>query len=255
MRIGTTMMAGMIALSLTGCATKKYVTQTVQPVEQRVSQTETKNSEQDKLIASQGTQIDEIDKDLSRTKENLRDTDAKAVAAGQAAQQAGQRADQAQQSADGARSLAQQGMDKTTVLERNIEAMNKYDMVKSETVLFAFGQSKLTDDSKQKLTEFAKSADGLERYVIEIQGFTDKVGASAYNDTLSQQRAQAVARFLVDQNKVPVRSITMLGLGSAMPVGDEKTSEGRKQDRRVEVRLYVPEKGTGNTVASVQDQQ
>lgn len=244
------MMAGAIALSLTGCATKKFVTQTVQPVDQRVSQTETKNGEQDKLIASQGTQIDEMDKDLSRTKENLKDTDAKAVAAGQKADQAGQKADQAQQSADGAKTLAQQGLDKTATIERNMEAMNKFQMVKTDTILFAFGQSKLTDDSKQKLADFAQATQGLDRYVIEIQGFTDKVGSSNYNNTLSEQRAQTVARNLVDQNKVPVRSITMLGLGSAMPVGDEHTRAGRKQDRRVEVRLYVPETASGSSVAS-----
>ena len=67
-----TLMTGALALSLvgTGCATKKYVAKTVAPVEQRVTGTETKNGEQDKQIAGQGTQIQELGTDLSRTKKN-----------------------------------------------------------------------------------------------------------------------------------------------------------------------------------------
>src|SRR3984957_5535555 len=78
------MLTGALALSLlgTGCATKKYVAKSVAPVEQRVSGTETKNGEQDKQIASQGTQLQELDTDLSRTKEKLGDTDRKATEAG-----------------------------------------------------------------------------------------------------------------------------------------------------------------------------
>ena len=90
--VGT--IAGALALSLltAGCATKKYVAKTVAPVEQRVTGTENKNSEQDKQIASQGTQIGELDTDASRTKEKLSDTDAKAVQASEAAKAADQKA-------------------------------------------------------------------------------------------------------------------------------------------------------------------
>ena len=88
------MMAGAMALSLlgTGCATKKYVAKTVAPVEQRVTGTETKNTEQDKQIASQGAEIQETDRDLSKTKEALADTTNTANQANQAAKAADQKA-------------------------------------------------------------------------------------------------------------------------------------------------------------------
>src|SRR5277367_211435 len=100
----TSMMTGALALSLlaTGCATKKYVAKTVAPVEQRVTGTETKNAEQDKLIASQGSEIEDLDRGLSQTKEKLSDTDNKATQAGEAAKAADQKAANAQQAADGA---------------------------------------------------------------------------------------------------------------------------------------------------------
>jgi OOP family OmpA-OmpF porin len=240
-------MTGAVALSLlgTGCATKKYVAKTIAPVEQRVSGTETKNQEQDKTIASQGTEIQDLDRDLSRTKEKLNDTDNKANQGLQAAKAADQKAadartaaDSAQQSANGAKTFAEQGLDR---LGRTVDGMNKFQMAKNETVLFKVNSDKLTDEGKQQLDELAKQATGMDRYVIEVQGFTDKTGNATYNDMLSQRRAEAVARYLTNQYKIPVRNITMLGEGYAQPVADDKTRDGRKQNRRVEVKLWVPE--------------
>jgi outer membrane protein OmpA-like peptidoglycan-associated protein len=240
--------AAVAALSLlgTGCATKKYVAQTVAPIDARVTSTETKNTEQDKLIADHGKSIEELDRSVSRTREQLRDTDAKAIAANEAAAKADQKADGAWKAADGAKSLAQQGLDANAQLARTVDAMNKYQVLKTETVLFAVNQYSLTEDAKAQLEELAKSAGGLDRYVIEVQGFTDKSGTVTINERLSQQRAQEVARYLANEYKIPVRSISLLGSGYAQPVADDKTREGRKLNRRVEVRLYVPEAATAS---------
>jgi outer membrane protein OmpA-like peptidoglycan-associated protein len=244
----TSKIATIAALSLlgTGCATKKYVAQTVAPIDARVTGTETKNTEQDKMIADHGKSIEEMDRGLSRTREQLKDTDSKAIAAGEAAAKADQKADGAWKAADGAKSLAQQGLDANAQLARTVDAMNKYQVLKTETVLFSFNQAKLTDDAKSQLEELAKSTDGLDRYVIEVQGFTDKTGSIMANESLSQARAAEVARYLANEYKIPVRSISMLGSGYALPVADDKTREGRKLNRRVEVRLFVPETATAS---------
>lgn len=243
----TGMMGAALTLSLlgTGCATKKYVAKTIAPVEQRVSGTETKNGEQDKTIASQGSEIEGLDKSLSQTKEKLTDTDNKATQAGEAAKAADQKAgnaqtaaDGARQAADGARTFAEQGL---TRLDQNIQAANKYQMLKSESVLFGFNKDTLNDDGKAQLDDLAKQVNGMDRFVIEVQGFTDKSGSPNYNETLSERRAQTVARYLANEYKIPVRSISMLGSGYAQPVADDKTRDGRKQNRRVEVRIWIPE--------------
>jgi len=244
----TAQIAAMLGLSLlgTGCATKKYVAQTVAPIDARVTGTETKNTDQDKQIAEHGKNIEELDRSASRTREQLKDTDAKAVAAGEAAAKADQKADGAWKAADGAKSLAQQGLDANAQLARTVDAMNKFQVLKTETVLFAVNQSALNKDAKAQIEELAKSTEGLDRYVIEVQGFTDKTGSPAINGRLSQQRAQEVARVLAAEYKIPVRSITLLGEGYAQPVADDKTRDGRKQNRRVEIRLYVPETATAS---------
>ena len=249
------------SLLITGCATKKYVAQTVAPIDARVTSDEAKNdaknTEQDKQIAEHGKSIEELDRSVSRTREQLKDTDGKATAANEAAAKADQKADGAWKAADGAKSLAQQGLDANAQLARTVDAMNKYQVLKSETVLFAVNQYSLTEDAKSQLEELAKAAGGLDRFVIEVQGFTDKTGTPTMNERLSQQRAQEVARYLANEYKIPVRSISLLGSGYALPVADDKTREGRKLNRRVEVRLFVPEAATASKAltAKSDDQQ
>ena len=247
-----TKIAAVAALSLfvTGCATKKYVAQTVAPIDARVTGTETKNAVQDKEIAEHGKSIEELDRGLSRTREQLRDTDSKVASASEAAAKADQKADGAWKAADGAKSLAQQGLDTTAQLARTVDAMNKFQVLKAETVLFAVNRWSLTDDAKAQLEELAKTTGGLDRYVIEVQGFTDKSGSTMINERLSQQRAQEVARYLANEYKIPVRSISMLGSGYALPVADDATREGRKLNRRVEVRLFVPEAATASKMSA-----
>ena len=259
----TITMAGVALMGLmgTGCvATHKYVAKTISPVENRVTATEAKNTDQDKQLADHAKDIDSLTTDLSRTKERVTDADAKAVAAGQSAERAGERADNAQKAADGAQRSAQsaqttaeRSLQRDDVIEKNMVAMNKFQMAKSVTVLFPVNQFKLSDDSKAELDDLAKMTDGKDRYVIEVQGFTDKTGSASANERLSAERADSVARYLANEHKIPVRSITTLGSGYALPVADDKTREGRKQNRRVEVRLFVPEATqSSNTVASAQ---
>ena len=68
--INTILMAGGLALSLagTGCATKKYVAKSIAPVEARVTTTEAKNGEQDKALAGQSKQIEDLDGLVGRIK-------------------------------------------------------------------------------------------------------------------------------------------------------------------------------------------
>lgn len=253
------MTTGVLALTLvgSGCATKKYVRQTVQPVDTRLSSVESKNdaknTDQDKQIGENDKEIADIGTDLSRTKERVNDVDQKAIAAGTAAKQADTKADNAQKGADAARGMAQQGLERTDKITKDVEktiqtidGVNRYQMLKSETVLFNLSQAKLTAESKAQLDDLAKLATGQERYMIEVQGFTDKTGSAEFNQQLSNARASEVTRYMVNEHKIPVRSISQVGSGYALPVADDKTRDGRAMNRRVEVRLFVPEIGSAS---------
>lgn len=69
---------------------------------------------------------------------------------------------------------------------------------------------------------------------IEIDGHTDSVGAAAYNKRLSQQRAEAVVKYMVDKHGIDASRLKARGFGEDNPVASNDTREGRAQNRRVE---------------------
>jgi len=71
------------------------------------------------------------------------------------------------------------------------------------------------------------------QYVVEIQGHTDSTGPKAWNDTLSQMRADSVKDYLV-ANGVAEGRLTAKGYGSSEPIASNDTAEGRRQNRRVD---------------------
>jgi OOP family OmpA-OmpF porin len=72
-----------------------------------------------------------------------------------------------------------------------------------------------------------------------VRGFASSEGGANLNDKLSERRADAVTRYLA-QHEIPLRRIVLpFGYGAAMPVADNSTRDGRKQNRRVEVRIMV----------------
>jgi OOP family OmpA-OmpF porin len=70
---------------------------------------------------------------------------------------------------------------------------------------------------------------------IEISGHTDSVGAPEANAALSERRAQKVADFLVDVGQIPANRVIVRGYGDTKPVANNKTKEGRAQNRRIEL--------------------
>ena len=99
-------------------------------------------------------------------------------------------------------------------------------------VTFEFNSSTLTATSRPVLQEVAADLKRYPRLKIELQGHSDSTGADAYNMKLSGERANAVRVFLVEQG-VPEQQLTSRGYGETQPVADNKTEEGRAQNRRV----------------------
>ena len=101
---------------------------------------------------------------------------------------------------------------------------------------FAFNKA---DIRKADLPELQKAIDFLKRWPdtkVSVVGFTDSTGPEAYNQKLSERRAQAVKKYLVDSGYVKADMIAAEGRGEADPVADNKTKEGRAKNRRVEIR-------------------
>ncbi len=70
-----------------------------------------------------------------------------------------------------------------------------------------------------------------------MTGGTDSIGSAEYNYELSQRRADAVVQYLATKYNVPARRFYLIGIGKDKEVAPNNTAEGRKQNRRVEIRL------------------
>ncbi len=103
-------------------------------------------------------------------------------------------------------------------------------------VTFGFDQSNIQPQFYPVLNNVANTLRQYEQTVIEVAGHTDNTGAAAYNQQLSERRAQAVAQYLGGQGVNQQRIITV-GAGMTRPIADNSTEAGRAQNRRVEITL------------------
>lgn len=101
---------------------------------------------------------------------------------------------------------------------------------------FDFDKAVLKAEGKAKLDDLVGKVKGINLEVIIAVGHTDAVGADAYNQKLSVQRAEAVKAYLVTKGIEKNRVYTE-GKGEKQPVADNKTDAGRSKNRRVEIEV------------------
>jgi len=127
-----------------------------------------------------------------------------------------------------------------TATNERISALDDYVPQTTAAVNFRSGSAVLSTESKTTLDDIASKAMNAKGYVLEVSGFADTTGSVARNRALSQRRADAVIRYLVENHNIPLRRIvTPYGYGEMNPVAENETREGRAQNRRVEVKLLV----------------
>jgi OOP family OmpA-OmpF porin len=114
-------------------------------------------------------------------------------------------------------------------------------------VEFEFNSFDLTRSARAYLTDLAaqivQQADPEGTARLELRGFTDSVGAEAYNQRLSERRAEAVRTFLLTTSielEQYEQRLDAVGYGEANPVATNDTEEGRARNRRVELHIVQP---------------
>ena len=101
-------------------------------------------------------------------------------------------------------------------------------------VLFATAKYDLRPEARERLAKLSGIVLAHPGLNLTVEGHTDNVGSDAFNQTLSEQRAQSVRQYLIDQG-LDAGTITAQGFGKTMPVADNSTAEGRQKNRRVEI--------------------
>ena len=106
-------------------------------------------------------------------------------------------------------------------------------------LMFEFDSDVVRGDARTNLNALARSLDKYDKSDLMIVGHTDNVGTRAYNQDLSERRANSAARYL--QSQGVTRRIATRGLGEDEPVASNDTDSGRRRNRRVEVAIYASE--------------
>ena len=109
-------------------------------------------------------------------------------------------------------------------------------MTYAADAFFDFDKSNLKAEGKAKLDDLVGKVKGISLEVIIAVGHTDSVGSDAYNQKLSVRRAESVKAYLVSKGIEKNRVYTE-GKGEKQPVADNKTSQGRAKNRRVEIEV------------------
>ena len=107
-------------------------------------------------------------------------------------------------------------------------------VVNMSDVLFDFGKFTLRPLAREKLAKISGIVLAYPSLKLAVEGHTDSVGTEAFNQELSEKRAEAVRNYLTQQG-VPESSTTATGFGKTRPIASNDTSEGRQQNRRVEL--------------------
>jgi outer membrane protein OmpA-like peptidoglycan-associated protein len=107
--------------------------------------------------------------------------------------------------------------------------------VSTHGILFATNSATIEGESTPTLTEIGQMLKAHPELKLTIEGHTDNTGVAAHNQTLSEQRAAAVAQYLKSQFQVDASRLTTKGFGDTKPVASNTTPEGRQQNRRVDL--------------------
>jgi len=240
--LGVSALSGMLLIS--GCATKKYVREQTGAIDTKVTGVSGKLTEVEGRTRENSERIDAVDRRAQQGITDAAGARGAAAAADTKATQAGTAAAAAQTTATGAQTTATQANQgvaqantRITTVENRISNLDKYTAGPTQTVTFKVNSSTLDDAARATLDGVAGQVSSLASgFMVEIQGFASAEGEANHNITLSEARAEAVQRYLVSKN-VPLFRISIVGLGTEKPVGDNKTRAGREQNRRVEVRV------------------
>lgn len=187
----------------------------------------------DSTVVPVENRLGEAEERVTRTEQNAQRLSGQLDELAQVANLAKGGAAAAQETAE----VAVDGVNRTN---DRISSLDDFDVKKSETINFKVGSAVLSPDAKSMLDEIATQAKTEKGFVIEVRGFASADGTENSNRALSQRRAEVVMRYLAENHDIPLRRIILpFGYGEAMPIADNTSRDGRKQNRRAEVSILV----------------
>ena len=139
-----------------------------------------------------------------------------------------------------AQETADRAVQGVQVANERINTIDDYTPEQSIKINFKLRSAVLTPEAKTSLDQVAEYAKNAKGYLIEVTGFAYESRDKNVNRRLSEQRAESVVRYLVENHNVPLRRIlTPFGYGNMNPLNENKTRDERAENRRAEIRVLV----------------
>jgi outer membrane protein OmpA-like peptidoglycan-associated protein len=221
-------------LIVSGCATKGFVTETVNKqrteVDQRIDKVESHVGEGSQRLGTVEARVNEQGQRVEAVGSRVGVVETSVGQVSNTAKEAQERASGAMTRADNAAARADEVDSRLT---RLWSSRTSRSLVETAEVRFAFGKADLSDGAQTALLGLVKELKESPLLEVELEGYTDASGSLEYNVMLSQRRVDAVRRFLVKQGVEQTR-IHAIGLG---PINDRTVSSDQK--RRVAVKLVA----------------
>lgn len=158
-------------------------------------------------------------------------------------------AQQARSEAEAARNELQRLEESLSKLQANTRQTDRGTVITLGDVLFPINKADLQPGAQRNLMPLAEFLKQYPERSVVIEGHTDALGETSYNEALSEKRADAVKTFLITQGVDPGR-IQARGLGETFPVATNDTNTGRQQNRRVDIVIANAEAGSQSSDAT-----
>jgi len=195
-------------VALSGCAKKSYVQREVGEINQKVDAVSAEVEKTQERVRQSEVRIDNVDKS-------------------------------AQAGISEAKGSAQAAMTKAGEAEKAAKGKLIYTVTLSnDKVTFPVNRAEISDQAKQILDEAVTPLVKENRGVyFEIEGHTDATGEETYNFRLGEERAMAARDYIAKTYAVALSRLSVISYGEDKPLADNKTRDGRAQNRRIVVRI------------------
>ena len=194
----------LLGFVLPGClATRDWVNEQINPLSQRVSETETN-------LGQTGGRVDKLEGRVSELDARVGQVDAKA--------------------------------ERALNTFANLRLQRKIVLTMKEGAQFGFNSAAFREQTKREIDGFLSDLKSdlkeTDSAVFLVAGHTDNTGPADYNYDLGAKRASNVARYLITQKGVDPTRVVTVSYGETAPIDDNHTRQGREKNRRVEILVY-----------------
>jgi outer membrane protein OmpA-like peptidoglycan-associated protein len=229
-------LCGAVAVSVSACATKKFVREQVGATESRLGQrVDTQEGELRQTAERTGANT----QGLEAANQRLQGVDARV---GEVNARVGEVSALATEAKKEAGVVGEALRETDTRLTQRFASRNKYSTLETKSVYFDFDKASLRDEGINELDEVARALKADPNAVVELQGFADSRGSDTYNQRLTRDRVDAVVRHLVQRHGVELRRVFAVGMGKAPQVrGETASRDALAKSRRVDIVLLAPQ--------------